>query len=133
MDQNDVKNLVSLVSYYKSNQEYQIRQQARQERERQHQAAVEAETNTWAGEVGQQVEFTIAEVQARDGVYGVFYTGKGTDGRHYSWTQTETQKSPEVGDSIHGKIKKLNEFRGIKQTHLVRVIVTPGNGSLHGG
>lgn len=46
LDMNDVKNLAALSSYWLSNVRYEERQQARQERQRQHEREVQADTNS---------------------------------------------------------------------------------------
>jgi len=117
MDIDDVKNLVSLVSYWNSNIRYQQRQAARQERERQHQAEVESEANTWAGQVGDTVRFTVRECTEVYGQYGNFWNATGTDGRRYVLNSRKIEEL-KPGDQITGVIKALNEFRGIKQTKI---------------
>ena len=134
MDVNDVKNLVSLVSYWDSNIRYQRRQQQRQERERQHQAEVESETNTWAGQVGETVSFTVRECTEVYGQYGSFWNATGTDGRRYVLNSRMIEEL-KPGDRVTGIVKALNEFRGIKQTKVRVTGYDPvGTGpNLHGG
>ena len=132
LEPQDLKNLVSFVSYRDSNIKFQQRQAAKMERERQHQADVESDSNTWAGEVGDTVEFTVQEckiafwVQPRS-YYADSYPSwviKGTDGKTYTWNDTKQEVTLEPGMKIKGKIKKLTEFRGIKQTQVWRIEIS---------
>ena len=133
----DLKNLVAFTSLYVNGIKYQQRQQARQEREREHQANVDSETNTWAGEIGDTVEFTIQEckiafwIQPRSYYANSYpcWTIKGTDGRTYTWNDTKQEVTLEPGMRIKGKIKKLTEFRGIKQTQVWRIEITSSHGT----
>lgn len=126
LDLQDVKNLVSFVSYRDSNIKFQQRQQARADREAQHQAEVESESNVWAGQIGEEISFVVREAHSNYGMYGTMWTIKDTQGRTYSWGDSKGEATIERGDRITGKIRDLTEFRGIKQTKIWRVKIEHG-------
>lgn len=63
LETQDLKNLVSFVSYHDSNIKFQRHQQEVAERERQHQEYVDSPANTWVGEIGDTIEFTVREAK----------------------------------------------------------------------
>ena len=120
LNKEDLRNMVSFVSYKFSNDAYNRRQELKRQRDLEHQQHVESETNTWAGNVGDTVSFIVQEANRFATMYGTLWNCKGTDGRIYTFPYQEEVNS---GYKVTGKITKLNEFRGIKQTHLTRVTV----------
>jgi len=122
LNKDDLKNMVSFVSYKFSNDAYNRRQELKRQRDLEHQQHVESERNTWAGEIGDKISFVVQEPKSFGTVYGTMWNCIGTDGRTYTFGyQEEVQR----GYTVSGKVTKLNEFRGIKQTHLTRVNVEP--------
>lgn len=124
LEKEDLRNLVSFVSYKFSNDAYNRRQEQKRQAELQHQQRVESETNTWAGEIGDIISFTVDEAKTFYSAYGVIWNVTGTDGRTYTWYE---EKEVQHGDHVTGKVKALNEFRGIKQTRLVHVEISQQN------
>lgn len=136
LDQDDLKNIVSFVSSYDQQKKFERRNQEKQERERQHQAAIESESNVWAGEVGDNVQFIVKEakisgwVQPRSYYADSYPIWKIIDmqGRTYSWGDTKQEADIKPGNIIKARIKKLNEFRGIKETQIWKLEITDNSG-----
>ena len=129
----DIKKIVGFVSSYIENLKYQERQRQKQEREREHERQVQSSSNTWAGQVGDEVTFTVAEANISTWIQPPSYYAeeyplwkiKDLDGRVYSWGDTKNSgNNIEPNMTITGKIKKLNEFRGIKETQLWKVKIS---------
>ena len=81
--------------------------------------------NEYAGSVGDKIttEATVENVTGFDGYYGYMYVYnfKDVHGHMLVWF-TSKDLGVDTGDKIHisGTIKKLNEYKGIKQTVLTR-------------
>lgn len=129
--------LASFCNTFIRNKQYQQnvldRQVEKERREREHQEKVSSESNKFAGNVGDVVEFELgkdAEIERWIEVptyYGGSYpVWKLTDinGLVYTWSDTQSsarESDLKVGTLIKGKIKKLNEFRGVKTTQIWKV------------
>lgn len=87
-------------------------------------------SNEYAGEVGQSVEFVIADIKvAYERTGGSFYNYYsypvyrmiGKDGKIYLWGSSNPEVEPQKGDKLKGTIKRLIERpNGEKQTELTR-------------
>lgn len=127
----DLSSLCAGVNSFLKQKAYDARQAAKREREAQHQQEVASESNRWAGEVGQLISFTVAEAKIATYIDVPYYAGssyplwkiKDEQGLIYSWGDTSGKASISVGDRIEAKIKRLNEFRGIKETQIWKVKV----------
>lgn len=128
----DLKNLVSFVSYHETNIKFQRHQQEVAERERQHQEYVDSPSNTWVGEIGDTIEFTVREAKISGYVNPPSYYAKSypmwkivdTDGHTYSWGDTKDSVQIEPGMIIKGKVKDHTEFRGVKQTKIWKIEIS---------
>lgn len=125
VDRRDVGILLSLVpAYYKH-----INNIKEQEKKAAEQKAV-AEVSKWVGQEGEKVTRqlkSLEHVYSGDSIYGPTYLYRmvDVDGNVLnwwtsSWLDLETQKAV----SVTGTIKKLEEYRGIKQTVLIRCKLT---------
>lgn len=102
------------------------------EREAQRNANLNRDTNTYAGNVGDKVTFTVRTVKVayyRDsgnyygGTYPV-YKMVGTDGRIYLWGSASGTE-PVVGDTLVGTVKRQTESRnGERATEVTRCKIT---------
>lgn len=98
----------------------------KQEAEAKKQAVMATLSNEWAGAVGDKIttEATLTRYTSFDGQYGVMYVYNFEDvqGHMLVWFTSKTLTAVNEGDKIHisGTIKKLNDYKGIKQTVLTR-------------
>ena len=88
-------------------------------------------TSTYAGNVGDKVEFEVSSIEivwSGSNIYGTTYMYKiaDTNNNIYMWTTDNGSWLDDryVVKSIKGTIKKLEEYKGIKQTWLTRCRVT---------
>lgn len=121
--------LCAAVASFNREKEYQERQRARQERAAKHQQAVEADSNRWAGNVGDEIEFVVKEAKIVTYIRPNYYNAsdyplwKITDvnGLVYSWGDTSCEAEVVAGSKIKAKIRRLNEYKGIKETQIWKV------------
>lgn len=112
--------LVSAFPAYNRELEYEAERRERERREAEAQAK-----SSWAGEIGEKVEFKIVDFrcitswETQWGWTGVF---KLVDeaGREFTWKTSKWLDEHAVGKVCRGTIKELKEFRGVKQTELTR-------------
>lgn len=128
----------AVSSYFK----WQEREAARLAREAERNAQLASRENTFAGEVGDNVQFTIREVRVaywRSGgprfsasEYPV-YRILGTDNRVYIWGCSSGVEL-NIGDKLQGKVKnQITRPNGELQTEVTRCkIITPGPNSYRG-
>lgn len=98
----------------------------KQEAEAKKQAFMETLKNEWAGGVGDKIttEATLTRYSTFDGQYGVMYVYnfKDVQGHVLVWFTSKALTAVNEGDTItiKGTVKKLSEYKGIKQTVLTR-------------
>ena len=98
----------------------------KQEAEAKKQAFMATLSNEYAGDVGDKIttEATLTRYSMFDGDYGVMYVYnfKDVQGRVLVWFTSKALTAVNEGDTItlKGTIKKLSEYKGIKQTVLTR-------------
>lgn len=131
--------ITSAVSSYFRDQERQAAARAREEQQR---AALASRENSFAGEVGETVTFTVREHRVafwrtggprfNAGEYPV-YRILGTDNRIYIWGCSSGIQL-NAGDTLQGKVKKqITRPNGELQTEVTRCkIVTPSPNSYRG-
>ena len=98
------------------------------EAERRERALKEAEArakSSWMGEIGDKVSFVISDfrcITSWETQWGMTHVYKfvDEDGREATWKTGNWVDERCIGKTIAGKIKELKEFRGVKQTELVR-------------
>lgn len=96
-----------------------------EKRDRELKAKDEAARSSWAGKVGDRITFKIAEaavVTSWETMYGTTNIIKIKDeaGLTYTWKTSCYLNDTDIGLTLKGTIKALNEFRGVKQTELTR-------------
>lgn len=98
----------------------------KQEAEAKKQAFMATLNNEWAGDVGDKIttEATLTGYSSFDGQYGVMYVYnfKDVQGHVLVWFTSKALTTVNEGDTItiKGTVKKLSEYKGIKQTILTR-------------
>lgn len=98
----------------------------KQEAEAKKQAFMATLNNEWAGDVGDKIttEATLTGYSSFDDQYGVMYVYnfKDVQGHVLVWFTSKALTTVNEGDTItiKGTVKKLSEYKGIKQTILTR-------------
>ena len=117
------KYLYFIPTFYLNKVKWEAR---KQEAEAKKQAFMATLNNAYAGDVGDKIttEATLTGYSMFDGDYGVMYVYnfKDVQGRVLVWFTSKALTAVNEGDTItiKGTIKKLNEYKGIKQTVLTR-------------
>lgn len=117
------KYLYFIPTFYLNKIKWEAR---KQEAEAKKQAFMATLKNEWAGDVGDKIttEATLTRYSMFGGDYGVMYVYnfKDVQGRVLVWFTSKALTDVNEGDTItiKGTIKKLNDYKGIKQTVLTR-------------
>ena len=117
------KYLYFIPTFYLNKVKWEAR---KQEAEAKKQAFMATLNNAYAGDVGDKIttEATLTGYSMFDGDYGVMYVYnfKDVQGRVLVWFTSKALTAVNEGDTItiKGTIKKLNDYKGIKQTVLTR-------------
>ena len=139
VDKDDLSILASMCNTFFQNKRFAQRraeQQAERERQQQvHQARLESPANRFAGNVGDTVEFEIAEAGIDRWIDPpTNYTSsyplwkiKDAEGLVYTWGDTKEETTLEPGMRVRAKIRRQNEYRGIKETQIWRLEVLGQN------
>lgn len=118
-----VKYLYFIPTFYLNKIKWEAR---KQEAEAKKQAFMETLKNAWAGSVGDKIttEATLTRYSMFDSQYGIMYVYnfKDVQGHVLVWFTSKALTAVNEGDNItiKGTIKKLSEYKGIKQTVLTR-------------
>ena len=134
LDKSDLSLICAFCNSFNKDKQYKARQVQKQEREREHAEKVASDSNVWVGEIGQEIEFSVASANIVSYVtpksyYAVSYPLwkiVDTEGHQYSWGDTKDEAQIKPGDTIKGKVKAHNEFKRIKETRLTRIKIKSG-------
>ena len=116
--------LVSSFPAYDRNLEMEAEKRDREAKEAEARAK-----SSWLGNVGDKVSFTVSDfrvISSWETQWGstCVYKFVDTEGHECTWkTNNWVNDRRIIGATITGKVKGLNEYRGIKQTELTRCMV----------
>lgn len=112
--------LASAFPTYNRELEYEAERRAKEAKE-----AAERARSSWMGEVGDRISFKIADafaVTSWETQWGVtrIYKIVNEAGQVATWKTSAWIDDSDIGKTIKGTVKELNEYRGVKQTELIR-------------
>lgn len=135
LDKEDLAVVAAFCKSFIQNEEYLKRQEAKAEKEKQRQEKIASSSNSWAGKEGDQVEFVISSAKIIYHITPSYYNAisypvwqvEDGQGRLYTWGDTSGEVELKPGQRIHARIKKLREYRGMKETQLWKLSIIAEN------
>ena len=131
LDKSNLPLVCSFCNTYFNSEKRLQQQREREQREREHQLEVQSPSNVHAGQVGDVVQFVIAEAHVTRWINPGYYNSreypvwqiKDTQGKLYSWGDTKNEIELEQGMMIEAKIKELQNWKGLNVTKIWRLKV----------
>lgn len=126
LTKSDLPLVCSFCNTYFNSEKRLVQQREREQRQREHEMQVQSPSNVHAGQVGDVIQFVIAEANITRWISPGFYATKDyplwkikdTQGKIYYWSDTKNETELEPGMLIEAKIKELLNLKGINSTKI---------------